>query len=204
MQQNVQSKRLLALDGLRGYAMILVFLSHIGTQHLSSILLLPTFLYSIVFSSGSMGVAFLFVLSGFLMASLYPHPSSGVDFLQKRYTRIFPLFLTVSICQLVFRVLPGNIVLQTVVFLLLPVAVHTLWVYRIKSMTSTGKRTLFLSFLFLQFFVGILYFWISQTSRVSEFSKLSSMNHLFLTGLINSTLTFFAGNSFPLLDGVYW
>src|SRR5579872_4896216 len=91
--------RLSALDGLLGFAIILVFLNHINTSFIQG--LLPQWLFGWIWSNGVTGVTFLFILSGFLMSTIYPHPKSAASFLQKRYTRIFPLFLTMCVVMFV-------------------------------------------------------------------------------------------------------
>ena len=201
MKQDTPGKRLVALDGLRGFAILLVFLAHSGIPpHTIS----QTFMYRLLAVSGGIGVSFLFVLSGFLMAFLYPQPSSAFGFTQKRYTRIFPLFLTISIALLFFRLTPNNVLFQILILLLLALSVHVVWVYGIKRMNMSVKRSLFLSFLCLQILVCVSYFLIAQHIIIFDFSKISSTLNFIFTGITNSTLTYFVGNSFPVLDGVYW
>src|SRR4051794_33260812 len=100
-----ESDRLTSLDGIRGLAILSVFLNHINASSIS----LPAKLgivSEVLFTSGVIGVSFLFILSGFLMAYIYPTASNKVAFLQKRYTRIFPLFLTMSVVSLVIFLFP--------------------------------------------------------------------------------------------------
>ena len=87
--------RLKALDGLRGLAAFSVFLSHSGFAFGSLIGIV--FLQSIyrAFSVGPNSVQIFFVLSGFLMAYLYPIITKPIVFIQKRYGRIMPILIAV-------------------------------------------------------------------------------------------------------------
>lgn len=73
--------------------MFSVVIGHIGyalpTLISSSTLL---FLYQAI-SAGSNAVQVLFVLSGFLIAALYPSVPHPLQFIQKRYMRIFPAYV---------------------------------------------------------------------------------------------------------------
>lgn len=89
-----------ALDGLRGLAAIVVMFSHTGfafnllkeTGQIGRIT--EPILFGLL-TPGGMAVQILFVLCGFLMASLYPQIKSRTYFLQKRYSRIFPVYTAV-------------------------------------------------------------------------------------------------------------
>jgi len=72
MTSTQPTQRLVALDGVRGLAIILVILTHIPLGVLYS---LPEFLHplwTILLANGKTGVSLLFLLSGFLMTWLYP------------------------------------------------------------------------------------------------------------------------------------
>src|SRR6185436_5595044 len=117
------------------------------------------------FSSGVTGVSFLFILSGFLMSYLYPHPVSGWEFLQKRYTRIFPLFLSMCgfmFCLFLFPQL--HWLVYIVILFLIAGFVHIVWVYGVKKINSQFfSKILFFLFLFVQGSVGLVYvFWIMR------------------------------------------
>src|ERR1700722_9119672 len=124
MEQNSQSNRLHALDGLRGVAIIMVFLSHINATLINR----SNFIESYIFNSGVLGVTFLFILSGFLMAYLYPQPKSKLEFLQKRYTRIFPLFLTLSSVLFLLRYTPNIWYISVGILLLFAILSYLVWV----------------------------------------------------------------------------
>lgn len=88
-------KRLTSLDGLRGFAALAVTLSHLDNR----LILQATGPWiTAVFrtiAAGPNAVQIFFVLSGFLMAYLYPSINNPIRFIQKRYTRIFPTFIVV-------------------------------------------------------------------------------------------------------------
>ncbi len=203
MEQNSTSKRLHSLDGLRGLAMIFVFLNHFSPKFI--IAAFPSLDRIGLFSTGVTGVSFFFVLSGFLMACLYPQPHAFA-FIQKRYTRIFPLFLTMCTAMLIFFLYPNlSVYLQVAIIVLLAIVTHIVWVFGIKKIRFHVFSTcLFFGFLFLQAVVGFFYaFWIMHHPPII-FSEFPPFFHSLIIGLVNATLTFPFGNYIPMLDGVYW
>lgn len=195
--------RLHSLDGLRGLAVLLVFLNHITPIYI--IAAFPLLDRIGLFSSGVTGVTFFFILSGFLMSYLYPNPQSKFGFLQKRYTRIFPLFLTMCACMLAFTFYPSLPLYAIGIIISLAFIVHVVWVYVIKKNPfPLFSKILFFIFLTLQFAIGGFYlFWIMrQPPIVLQHFGLVGKN--VLVGLVNATLTFPLGNYIPMLDGVYW
>lgn len=201
---NKTTNRFLALDGLRGLAILLVFLNHVDPHYI--ITAFPILDKIGLFSSGVTGVTFLFILSGFLIAYIYPNPQNPWEFIQKRYIRIFPLFLCMNVFMFIlfkFPTLPwyGDL------FALLSIAgvIHIVWVYGIKKIKSqTLAKILFFSFLILQIVIGGLYaFWIMRRPPI----YFQTLPVVFRDGLIiltNLTLMFPLGNYIPMLDGVYW
>ena len=83
----------LGLAGLRGLAACLVMLSHMALYNM-----LPSFP---ILGFGVIGVMLFFVLSGFLMGSLYlskPANFSSVSgFVNKRFARVYPLYFVVLV-----------------------------------------------------------------------------------------------------------
>lgn len=204
MEKDTTSSRLLALDGLRGFAILLVFFNHITTSYLSSIF--PFDIFGWLFGDGVTGVTFLFILSGFLMASIYPTPQSSIGFLQKRYTRIFPLFLSMSMVMFLYHLFPK---IQTVFLLgsifFIAFLTHLLWVYLIKPRNITFKRFLFISFLVLQGLIGLFYLlWVMRHPPIVFTQLLPAPIREGTIYLVNATLTLPLGNYIPMLDGVYW
>lgn len=203
MEKDKLHSRLAALDGLRGFAIILVFLNHINTSFIQNIL--PRSMFGWLFSNGVTGVTFLFILSGFLMSSLYPNPPSAIAFLQKRYTRIFPLFLTM--CAVMFVGGLSNTkspVIFVEILFGFALLTYIIWVFIIKKLPQTVGRIIFLLFLALQMCTCLLYiFWINKLS-FAAFSNLPLLIHQGIIFLVNATLTLPFGQYVPMLDGVYW
>ncbi len=202
MEKDKSSSRLLALDGLRGFAIILVFLNHVVTTHLQR--LIPFNLLGWLLGDGVTGVTFLFILSGFLMASIYPNPQSTSAFLQKRYTRIFPLFLTMCVVMLLYHLYPQLSGFLLILTLILALCGHTLWTNVIKNLAVPYKRVIFISFLLTQAIVGSVYLlWIMRRPAIA-FAETPHLFHDGMIFLVNATLTLPLGNYIPMLDGVYW
>lgn len=93
------------LDGVRGFAAYLVFLSHYS-------LISGIAGGSFGHGGGQIGVMLFFVLSGFLMAHLYrdraPTVGSIVEFLRRRAARVLPLFYSmVTLALLAGYLFPG-------------------------------------------------------------------------------------------------
>jgi peptidoglycan/LPS O-acetylase OafA/YrhL len=98
------------LDGLRGIAVILVVIHHIGQSFPGfESATLPNrllHLWIVATRPGWLGVDIFFVLSGFLIAGLLMdakgHPHFYRNFYMKRILRIFPLYYLILIVMLVF------------------------------------------------------------------------------------------------------
>ena len=87
--------RLPALTGLRIFAALAVYFSHVGAPH-DSPQLLATFM-----ASGYSGVTIFFVLSGFVLAINYfdrlrrPSPGGIYDYFVARFARVYPLYVLI-------------------------------------------------------------------------------------------------------------
>ncbi|QZD91443.1 acyltransferase [Qipengyuania xiapuensis] len=100
----MKTTHLSQLDGLRGFAALVVVISHCAAFGF-----LPS---SLGRGLGQMGVALFFCLSGFLMAYLYRekalNPASLKDYAINRATRVLPLYYLVAtfvgVCFLAFDV----------------------------------------------------------------------------------------------------
>jgi len=207
MKNDPQSTRLKSLDGIRGLAILAVLFNHIPAAY--ALTGLPAFLLplsGILFSSGVLGVSFLFVLSGFLMAYIYPQYKSGMWFLQKRYTRIFPLFLTMSLVMLLFRVFPTLVgILGLFLIPILAIITNFIWMHIVKKLPAKFGKGLFISFLSLQILAGGFYlFWVMRHPPIVFNQQIPMFLREGTIGLVNSTLTLPLGNYIPMLDGVYW
>lgn len=208
MEKDASTKRLSVLDGLRGLAILLVFFNHIDSGPILKSL--PTFLTPLtetLVSSGRTGVSLFFLLSGFLMGYLYTRVSDKVAFLQKRYTRIFPLFLSFVITRTIFRNFSNISLLASIAAIFIPaLCIHILWVYVIKKINNkTLSRMLFWAFIALQIVVGAIYaLWVMRHPPIYLNQLLSPWIRESIISLVNATLTLPFGNYIPMLDGVYW
>ncbi len=189
--------RFSALDGLRGFAALSVFLSHVTLYSFG--IQLPQWLSSIwqFFSEGANSVQILFVLSGFLMSALYTHISRPRDFIAKRYARIFPVLSTVVVFLWVQQVAPQqSVYAQVLALLACAVLCRVIW----KGITysryaHTFGWWLLTSFLLLQvLMVGVQLF---LTPHLMAYQKTISL-------LANLTLTTAFAAQVPPLTVVLW
>lgn len=96
--EKTKNIRLTGLDGLRGFAILLVFLTHINAEPILE--KLPAFIRPLgetFFSSGVTAVSILFIFCGFLMAYLYQQPASVSSFLQIRLNPNLSPFIRIGI-----------------------------------------------------------------------------------------------------------
>lgn len=207
MEPEKQNARFIALDGLRGLAILFVFLNHIDKNYIISSTpswLLP--LVQTIFSSGVVAVSILFVLCGFLMSYLYSNPKS--EFLQKRYTRIFPLFVSMSTAMALIRVHQETWqwYQKLGVVFLIAVLVHLIWVHGVKKVNNPKiSKAIFIFFLLLQGFAFFFYtFYIMRQSASIFYSVTPEIVRSVSIWLVNTTLTLPFGTYIPMLDGVYW
>ncbi|MCX6730416.1 MAG: acyltransferase family protein, partial [Candidatus Roizmanbacteria bacterium] len=142
------------------------------------------------------------ILSGFLMSTLYPQPHQD-EFIERRYTRIFPPFITMVLCMGIFRVYPQLSLFSRIVILFAIAALfRVLWVHVIEKL-SLGRLTVKL-FLFFQLLTAIWYgFFIMRLPSV-WFHSLPSFVQWTTTIAVNATLTLPLGDYVPMLDIVYW
>lgn len=198
-------QRLTALDGIRGFAALSVLLFHINTNNrLLEHLHLPVLkiLYSF-FSSGANGVQMLFVLSGFLIATRYPLVPDPISFIQRRYTRIFPVLLVIVVFFWFSQAQNGTTKIYYQLPLLFLFAILGSLVWRlIKKIHNTSlNRCLFIGFLLFQ--LGVLFLAILLKATNEPFSITHPYTN-FLTLLTNLTLIFPFVRNTNLLDGVIW
>ncbi len=197
-------ERLGSLDGIRGIAIILVFLNHIYTKPILNALPASLHLiFNVITSSGRTGVSIFFLLSGFLMAYLYPKVGDKSAFLQKRYTRIFPLFISLVTTRMILKENPDASVIFRLTMILIPaLVINLLWMRLVKKI-SLGNL-FFKMFIALQILIGGIYiFWIMRHPAIN-FQQLPTISREGIIALVNATLTLPFGNYIPMLDGVYW
>ncbi len=200
MSESKSSRNIAVLDGLRGLAMIFVFLAHTGGRSYG--VELPALLHPLwntIVGSGGTGVSLLFMLSGFLHGHLYPVVADYGTFVRKRYFRIFPLFASIVASQLVFYLVPSlawylrlGVVLGMV--LLMRLAIE--WGRKM----NIGKMV-FGGFIMLQISTFVWYILASLEVFILPDTHITKALSVFM---VNLTLTRFAGTTIRNLDGVYW
>lgn len=197
-------ERFHALDGLRGFAAFGVFLSHINIPF-ATVLSIPaiSFLYGGI-SDGPNSVQILFVLSGFLMAYLYPTIPNAFAFIQKRYTRIFPLVIVVVAYLWVVnsKQIANLWYVQIATLIAIGLTIHYLW-RGIKKINRSQKvgRILFGIFFMLQVLFALSILFLFSTDRLS-----SSTTFLFgaTTAVANMMLLTPLSTAFTLLRATFW
>src|SRR3954471_13418334 len=107
--QDTGHRRMLAMEGLRGFAVFLVFLQHFGYQALQ--MTEPSgalkVMLAVFRSYGNQGVELFFVLSGYLISgTLIARQARFLPFMRRRIQRIYPAFL-VAISIYFIAVLAG-------------------------------------------------------------------------------------------------
>lgn len=196
-------RRLDVLDGLRGFAIILVLLNHIDSFYISAAV--PEFFKPVIhflFTSGNLGVTFFFILSGFLMGYLYKNPNPA-EFIERRYARIFPPFLVMVVCMGIFRLYPNtSLFLRIVLMLSIATIARLIWIYGVERFHKGS--TFIRLFLFLQLIVVFWYGFVVMRKPAVWFDSLPFFLKEGSIFAANATLTLPLGNYIPLLDGVYW
>ena len=192
--------RLLPLDGLRGFAAISVVISHIGIN-LQPIVAVP--LYNFFFrmiSSGTTAVQLFFVLSGFLMAYLYPVVNSSFAFLGKRYLRIMPLYATVVlyIWRVQMRGYPAW--KNFAVLIVLALLVNFLW-----KLIRRGKLIFIIFLLFQLVYLIVSLIWLPEMLDVAirnldNFQK----NNLYMLSNLSMTMYLLKLKQLFVFNGVFW
>lgn len=201
------SKRLTVLDGIRGLAILLVFFNHISSNIITNSLpLIARPVWETLTSSGGTGVALLFILSGFLMGYLYPQVKDITAFWQKRYTRIFPLFISLVITRALFRNFPNQPLFFYIGVIFAPaLLINFIWVKIIQKLNNPKLfRALFWGFIFLQIIILLVYAWVLKRPAIYFNQQLPVGIRETIIMFVNSTLTLFMGDYIPMLDGVYW
>ena len=102
MIQELKSKSIDALTGVRFLAALLVFLFHFGAAF-SARIGMPEFISNFL-HNGKVGVSVFFVLSGFILTYTYTkrfaHQIDWVDFFVSRFARIYPVYLLALLLML--------------------------------------------------------------------------------------------------------
>ncbi len=113
-------RHLPGLDGLRGFAVLLVFVYHYGGGTHSSVR--PLQLVGFLNKGGWAGVTLFFILSGFLITGIlwdsFDDPRWWRNFVVRRTLRIFPLYYAAILAVLLAALAAGTLLL----------ALRTIWV----------------------------------------------------------------------------
>jgi len=190
--------RLTALDGLRGFAALTVVLGHLNDNYKFISGANPLFqqMYYI-FSSGGEGVLIFFVLSGFLISSIYSKISNPLAFIQKRYTRIFPIFLVVTTYLWTSNLFFKNHFIRLPLLVIIALFTRFIWKY-FKKRNDSVKRIFLFTFLGLQTFM--IFIALITLGHLNKAPKALS----FLNYLTNLTLTFSFFQDAIKLENVFW
>lgn len=108
LSRNDGSGNVRPMEGLRGFAVFLVFLVHYATLMSPFILKTPGISTAVeaIHSIGNAGVDLFFVLSGYLIyGSLMARRQGFVPFMRRRIARIYPAFLVVLLVYVVLSFL---------------------------------------------------------------------------------------------------
>ena len=202
-----------ALDGLRGFSALMVVLTHLNLDQSIVSRFAPWAWYIIqpFVSAGTLYVAVLFVLTGYLMSTHYPSVTSWSSFMQKRYTRLFPVFICVSVYYTYFyySVIKGdpsisrNIPLIASMLLGISLLGGLIWRLYLKLRTIYTGRVFFYTFILIQFVVALLYGFVVMRNPAASINSNQTIFHIF-TGLVNTTLTPTLGTYIPLTNGSFW
>lgn len=167
-----------ALDGLRGLAAIVVMFSHTGfafnllkeTGQIGRIT--EPILFGLL-TPGGMAVQILFVLCGFLMASLYPQIKSSTYFLQKRYLRIFPVYTAVVTYAAITQTITYTLspLVNIVILLSILIVWHLVW-RLISAYDKHGLVRLGIFVLFFMLQLLVIFFDVAVGSRFIKDSGL--------------------------------
>ncbi|MBP6994243.1 acyltransferase [Candidatus Woesebacteria bacterium] len=204
-----KSHRLTALDGLRGISSLLVLAQHIKLdtpQLTSNISPLPLkILVRTLLNSGNISVGFFFILCGFLMAYLYENPPNYIQFVQKRYLRIFSILIVAVVIS--FSVLylgVQSIGLLLVTLLLVPVAFRLGYTALFRLLRNRFVFWFFIFFIGSQALVAFANYFIVFRMGAQEFFRLPHAVYTSFMFATNYTLTFIFGDYIPMIDGGYW
>jgi peptidoglycan/LPS O-acetylase OafA/YrhL len=159
--------------------------------------------------SGKIGVALLFLLSGYLMASLYPQVPSVLAFWQKRYTRIFPAFVTMCFILALVRFFswktwPSPLILALALIIMVGIGVAWRLVQRSVFREQLGKF-IFRTFLAIQALAVLGYvFILPRVPSAVFYERWPAWGRQVVVFVMNATLALPFGNYVGQLDGVYW
>ncbi len=200
--------RLLALDGIRGFAALSVAVSHIGfNTRVFTDSPIVSYLFRVI-SAGPTSVQLFFVLSGFLMAYLYPTVTDPLRFWQKRYLRIMPVFGVVVSALWLTRVylFAAPPLIGIGVLLALAVVLHGLWrlIVALRHRVPILPHMLFFCFIVLQFGMVVASLLTALGPGAAVLTSLDVYQKNFFHMLSNLTMTMYLQHDLVVLEGVFW
>lgn len=202
-----RSSRIAALDGLRGLAILFVFINHLRLQPLIDAT--PEWfspLWAFLSANGKAGVCLFFVLSGYWAITLYRQLPNPWRFLQRRYARIFPPLLVMCLALSVIRFFWLELSPWLVPLIVLSTAWGFSVVKQIWTRTAISRTSLlFGAFVTLQALVGAYYlFVLPQTPPAVFYQVWAGWLRQVVVFLVNATMTLPLGRYIGQLDGAYW
>lgn len=208
MKFSQSSSRILQLDGLRGMALLLVLLTHVPQGNIESGIP-PTIhpIFSMFFGNGQIGLQILFILTGFLMASIYPQPKSAIAFLSKRFGRLLPAFLVMVTALSIIKLFPNlSVLAQIGIILGCALIGRSMWEYGLLLSKKRLLGPILVKFwLIMQLLTTLLYIFIMlRVPAPVYYLKWELWLRNLFTALVNATLTLPFGRYVAQLDGVYW
>lgn len=199
-------KRLPSLDGLRGFAALSVMLSHSGfnVQEIINLPITP-YLFRII-SSGTYNVQMLFVLSGFLMAYLYPVVSNPAHFVAKRYLRIMPIYAVIVVYLWFANVHALTPIQHVVTLLVIAATAHFVWkaILKLQHRAQRVGMAVFSGFVIFQTVYLFLSLFILPALLLNPAVQLTHFQKETLTALANLTHTTYFNHVPMVISGVFW
>jgi len=129
------------LDGLRGVAILIVFLNHAIAQPLEPATRIDAAVRAMAYSAGWTGIDLFFVLSGFLITGILldtkDQPRRWSNFVVRRALRIFPLYY--GALTILFVVLPRLVHWSEPAFTTLQVNQRWYWTYTVNVLTALTR-----------------------------------------------------------------
>ena len=172
----LNNKRIFSVEFLRIWAIIFIFIGHIGQRYPEEIKLFSQYIFGVEYNNWWMGVELFFVIGGFFLFKRANSTTSPYLLIKKTWLRLIPgMLFAFAICTITANV--GLFYLPSVLLLLGGTAMHA-------HVLAGGD-----------WFIGA-YFWIScliiclfcSLSRRSAFLVLGILVYLAITIKINATV----------------
>jgi len=197
----MQNKRLIELDVFRGIAALSVVLYHYTTRY--NITFEKETMNWFQFSYGHYGVQLFFIISGFVIFMTLERSKNVIDFIKRRFIRLYPTFWISMIVTFIVTSLTGIIRFERsfidffVNFTMIPNLLRfkaidgVYWSLEVELLFYFFMVIL-LSFKLLKYVFSLMFFWFFVGILIQYF-KLPYFNVLFIT---DYSYLFIAGISF--------